>query len=197
MLGICRVSLFAIVALLTACEPEQAAVKPAPQEITREAIGHYCNMIVADHQGPKAQIFLKDQADPIWFSSVRDAIAFTLLPEEPKNIAAIYVNDMARASWAAPEPGSWIEAASAFYVIGSARRGGMGAKEAVPLGARDRADAFATAHGGQVVAFEEIPQDYILSAAEEVEEGGHGHGEAAMPDGHGMDHHVKESDDES
>ena len=188
MLGICRVPLFAILALLIACEPEQAAVKPPPQEITREAIGHYCNMIVVDHQGPKAQIFLKDRPDPIWFSSVRDAIAFTLLPEEPRNIAAIYVNDMARASWAAPEPGSWIEAAKAFYVIGSERRGGMGAKEAVPLGTRDRAEAFATTHGGQVVAFDEIPRDYILSAAEEAEEGGHGHG---------MDHQMKESDNES
>ena len=188
MLGMCRIVPLAIVLLLMACEPEQATVKPPPQEITREAIGHYCNMIVVDHQGPKAQIFLKDRPDPIWFSSVRDAIAFTLLPEEPKNIAAIYVNDMAQASWAAPEAGSWIEAAEAFYVIDSERRGGMGAKEAVPLGARDRAEAFAAAHGGKVVAFDEIPQDYILSAAEEMDEGDHGHG---------MDHQMKGSDDES
>ena len=197
MLGLSRALPLALVALLAACEPEQAAVKPPPQEITREAIGHYCNMIVVDHQGPKAQIFLKDRPDPIWFSSVRDAIAFTLLPEEPKNVAAIYVNDMAQASWDAPEPGSWIEAAKAFYVIGSGRRGGMGAKEAVPLGTRDRAEAFAAAHGGHVMTFEEIPPDYILSAVEEMEEGGHGHGEAAKPGGHGMDHHMKGSDDES
>lgn len=44
--------------LLAACDNgEQQAAKPAPQELTREAIGHYCNMIVADHHGPKAQLF--------------------------------------------------------------------------------------------------------------------------------------------
>ncbi len=197
MTGACRILLLAALALLAACEPDEAAVKPAPEEITRAAIGHYCNMIVADHHGPKAQIFLKDRDEPIWFSSVRDAIAFTLLPEEPKNIAAIYVNDMAVANWAVPQEGSWIEAAEAFYVIGSERRGGMGALEAVPLGSRGRAEAFAAAHGGQVVSLAEIPRHYILGDGEETAEGGHGHGAAEMPDGHGMEQEAKEPDHDS
>ena len=69
----------------------------------RDAVGYYCSMIVVDHGGPKAQIYLDAEAKPIWFSSVRDAIAFTLLPDEPKAIAAIYVNDMGRGVWTRPD----------------------------------------------------------------------------------------------
>ena len=179
--------------LLTACDDgDQVAAKPAPQELTREAIGHYCNMIVADHHGPKAQLFLRDSDEPIWFSSVRDAIAFTLLPDEPKTIAAIYVNDMARASWAAPEEGTWIEAEGAHYVIESDRRGGMGALEAVPFGDKAAAERFIAQHGGRIVALAEVPEDYILSA-DEPEMDHHGaqeasHGEHDMP-GHDMPEH--------
>jgi hypothetical protein len=50
---------------------------------------------VLDHPGPNGQIFIKGQAEPVWFASVRDTVAFTLLPEEPKDVTAIYVNDMA------------------------------------------------------------------------------------------------------
>ena len=168
--------------LLSACgEEAETAVKPAPQELTRAATGYYCNMIVADHEGPKAQIFLNGAATPIWFSSVRDAVAFTLLPEEPKGIAAIYVNDMARADWAAPGLGTWIEAETATYVIGSRMRGGMGAAEAVPFAKRAEAEAFVAAHGGRIVSLAEVPRDYILapdapSAGAQADAHGSAHG---------------------
>ena len=99
--------IIAAVALLAGGCGEQEhpqAGAPLPVEITRDDIGYYCNMIVADHLGPKGQVFISGRDEPIWFTSVRDTIAFTLLPEEPKNIAAIYVNDMGRASWASPPP---------------------------------------------------------------------------------------------
>jgi len=107
-------ALFALFALtLAACDDDAENVKPRAQEVTGEAIGYYCNMVVAEHMGPKGQIHLKDGSAPLWFSSARDAIAFTMLPEEPKQITAIYVNDMTGANWDSPEPGSWIEARSA------------------------------------------------------------------------------------
>jgi Cu-processing system permease protein len=176
--------------LLAGCGEEKEAARPDPQEITREAIGYYCNMIVADHEGPKAQLYLKGESEPIWFSSVRDAVAFTLLPDEPKTIAAVYVNDMAKASWNSPEAGTWIEIGNAHFVIGSARRGGMGALEAVPFGDPEQAAAFAEAHGGQVVALSDIPEDYILSAA--VEGGGDQHdmsGDMQMQEAEASDDH--------
>jgi copper chaperone NosL len=127
-------------------------------------------MIVIDHPGPKGQIFLSGEETPVWFSSVRDTIAFTLLPDEPKSIVAIYVTDMGRADWDHPEPDTWIDAKTASYVIGSSRQGGMGAPEAVPFAEQAAAQRFTEAYGGEIYSFEEIPPDAILSAVEEQAE---------------------------
>lgn len=173
-----------------ACGEERQAGKPAPQNLDREAIGYYCNMIVADHQGPKAQIFLKDRKDPIWFSSVRDGLAFTMLPEEPKNRSAFYVNDMGKADWSAPGDDTWIEAENAFFVIESGMRGGMGALEAVPFSDKGAAEAFTAQHGGNVVVFQDIPQTYVLTPdSGEAMGGGHqqmSHGDSNGGLGHEM-----------
>ena len=179
--------ILAVILLLPACRTEEAAEAPRPHELTRAATGYYCNMIVEDHPGPKGQIFLSDRSEPIWFSSARDTVAFTLLPEEPKNVSAIYVNDMGRASWSAPEPDTWIDAKAAWYVVGSNRRGGMGAPEVVPFARRDAAEAFLAEHGGRVAAFEEIPVDAVLGMVSESA------GPAGMDAGHGT--HTAQGED--
>ena len=159
-------ALLAAAVVASSCGGDEGTTKPEARALTRDAIGHYCNMIVAEHRGPKGQIFLKSREQPIWFSSVRDTIAFTMLPEEPKDIAAIYVNDIARASWDAPEPDSWIDARDAWYVIESSRVGGMGAPEAVPFFDQASAEAFAASFGGHVVTFADMPEPFILGGAE-------------------------------
>jgi len=173
--------------LLAACDDEK--VVPPPQELSSGDTSHYDQMLVVDHAGPKAQIILESRAEPVWFSSVRDAFAFHLLPEEPRDIAAIYVNDMGRAqSWEDPGPGTWVEARGALYVIGSEMRGGMGAEEPVPFGEREAAEAFAAEHGGEIVGFEDVPEGYILGATAESAHGTHGategEGHAASPGQH-------------
>jgi copper chaperone NosL len=151
--------------LVTGCEDQQQASVPAPYALTSEAMGRYCGMDVLEHAGPKGQIILDLIPEPIWFSSARDTIAFTMLPEEPKDIAAIYVSDMGQApSWEQPGPENFIDARTAFYVIGSSLRGGMGAQETVPFSSKDDADAFADKNGGRVVLFDDMPQDYILGS---------------------------------
>ena len=160
------------------CDDDEIVAKPAPVEPTREASGHYCGMILVDHKGPKAQIHLPDEAEPVWFSSVRDAIAYTMLPEERRDFTAMYVNDMGAAQWDAPEPGTWIDAAGAHYVIGSDRMGGMGVPEAVPFAARDAAERFVADHGGRIVALADVPEGYIFAYADEGDamttgQGGH------------------------
>ena len=80
---------------LAACKKE--AEKPAPQAVSDASIGRYCGMMLTEHEGPRGQIFVVGEAEPVWFSSARDTVAFTLLPEEPKDIAAIYVSDMGAA----------------------------------------------------------------------------------------------------
>jgi|SRR5579883_576324 len=148
--------------LLAACGEEKPVALPAPEEPDASAVAEFCGMPVLEHAGPKGQIFLASRKAPLWFSSVRDAVAFTLLPEEPKDIRAIYVNDMGEGIWAAPKPGSWIEARAAWYVSGSRETGGMTGAEAVPFRERGAAQRFAADHGGRVVAFDGIPSAYIL-----------------------------------
>ena len=149
--------------LMAACDSEEVAKAPDPHEPTQNATGYYCNMTVVEHNGPKGHIFLAGDEIPLWFTSVRDTVAFTMLPEESKSIAVVYVNDMAKAkSWDQPEPGSWINAKNAIYVIGSSRVGGMGAPEPVPFSDPDKAKEFAAAFGGEIVAFADIPEGFIL-----------------------------------
>ena len=152
------------VLMLAACnKAAPPAPPPAPAEVSDEATGYYCGMLLADHEGPKGQIYLASRTDPIWFSSVRDTIAFLRLPEEAKDIAAVYVNDMGKAKdWKHPEIGTWVEARSAWFVLDSDMRGGMGAPEAVPFAEKPAAEMFQTTHGGTLAQLDDIPEAYVL-----------------------------------
>jgi copper chaperone NosL len=183
---------FAGALALAGCNDQKTAVAPPPPvELTATAIGHYCGMNVLEHTGPKGQIILASRKEPVWFSSARDAISFTMLPEEPKDISAIYVSDMAKApNWDKPGTSNWVDARKAFFVVGSRMKGGMGADEAVPFSDKSAAEKFATENGGRVMAFADVPKDYVLGATAEttssVEEGhaGHaGHDAPAAPKG--------------
>ncbi|WP_312429762.1 nitrous oxide reductase accessory protein NosL [Achromobacter sp.] len=155
----------AILLALSACGgDEHAAPPPAPQAVSAEAVGHYCGMMLLDHAGPKGQIFVKGRAAPVWFSSIKQVFAYTLLPEEPKGLAAIYVNDMAAAGPdGAADLKAWVDARQAFYVINSSFIGGMGAEDAMPFSDQVRAQAFAQTHGGRVVRFADVPEDYVFA----------------------------------
>ncbi len=171
----------AVLALsLAGCKDEKTAAAPKPVDPTAESIAHFCNMPVLDHPGPKGEIFLKGKSEPVWFASVRDTIAFTKLPEEPKDIAAIYVSDMGKAAgWLKPEPGGWIEAKAAWFVLGSSYDGGMGGREAVPFARQEDAARFVARFGGHLARFGEVPEEYVLgpdsSPSEQAEAPGHAH----------------------
>lgn len=175
-LALLAIGLLALSGLAGCSEDDEVVARPSPVEPTREASGHYCGMILLDHSGPKAQVHLPGEPEPVWFSSVRDAIAFTMLPEEPRNFTAIYVNDMGVARWEAPEPGTWIDANGAWYVIGSDRMGGMGVPEAVPFAARDAAEGFVAVHGGRIVALTDVPESYIFAYADQDDAASPAHG---------------------
>lgn len=157
--------LLAMVIILAGCGQKTSESPPPPFPLTAQATGHYCGMTLLEHNGPKGQIILASQAEPIWFSSARDAFSFTMLPDEPKDIRAVYVSDMAKAaSWEDPGTTNWVDAHKAVFVIGSTRQGGMGAPETVPFSDRAAADKFAAEYGGRVVAFDEVPRDYVLGS---------------------------------
>lgn len=163
-----RVPVVVVVALLLAgCEPSDTKQPlPEPRVLTGDALGYFCSMIVADHEGPKAQVILDNGETALWFTSARDAVAFMHLPGEPKNVAAIYVTDMTAADWSNPEgsPDVWIEARDAWFVIESVKVGGMGAAETIPFRNPSSAEAFAAKFGGRVVPYAELPEDYVLSS---------------------------------
>ncbi|MEZ5878074.1 MAG: nitrous oxide reductase accessory protein NosL [Tepidamorphaceae bacterium] len=156
--------IFAATTILAGCsEEEQSTALPAPVAMTEEAVGHYCNMAVLEHEGPKAQIHLKGYEHPIWFTQVRDAVAFLRSPEELAEAVVTYVHDMSKAkSWAHPGDDAWINAEDAVFVIESSMKGGMSAPEAIPFGTMQAAETFIAGNGGRVVRLADIPDAYVL-----------------------------------
>jgi copper chaperone NosL len=154
--------------ILVGCDAEIATL-PSPEKLTEFAVGNYCGMILTEHAGPKAQLFEKGQNDPLWFSAVRDALAYIRLPGEAQSVVAIYVHDMGNAqSWENPQTeGIWILAETAFYVINSSKQGGMGMIEVVPFGEREKAVKFAEEFGGQIVKYKEIPVENLFPDPDE------------------------------
>ncbi|SKA32023.1 copper chaperone NosL [Enhydrobacter aerosaccus] len=165
MIRIAALLALAVAGLLPSCEDKSTAAAPPPHEVDGDAVAQFCNMSLTEHSGPKGQIFVKDDPTPFWFASVHDLFAFVMLGDTPKAITALYVNDMAKAkNWDQPEPGTWIDARRAFYVIGSSKRGGMGEPEAVPFSNEDAAQRFIAQHGGRLVRFDQMPRDYVLAS---------------------------------
>ncbi|MEP3279195.1 MAG: nitrous oxide reductase accessory protein NosL [Stappiaceae bacterium] len=158
------VALLAATFVLAGCNDESATADiPGPIAMTEEAVGHYCNMNILEHTGPKAQIHIKNLPFPVWFSQVRDAVAFLRLPEETQEPVAIYVNDMGAAKeWSFPGDDTWIDINKAFFVIDSRMIGGMGAPETIPFAEEKAAELFAAKNGGKVVVLADIPDDYVL-----------------------------------
>lgn len=148
--------LFGTALLLAACGE---TAKPAlPLEIAGDTACALDGMILLDFPGPKAQIHY-DQGTPEFFCDTREMFSILLRPEQKRRIVAIYAQDMAKADWNRPE-GQWIDAKSAFYVVGSPRRGSMG--PTVPSFASE-ADArkFAEQHGGKVLPFAQVTLDMV------------------------------------
>ena len=162
-----RVLLTLLAALALAACKEELAERPDPVPMTAEAVGHYCQMNLLEHPGPKAQVHLEGLPDPLFFSQVRDAIAYQRMPEQSHAITAIYVSDMGAApSWEHPGAQNWTAAEKAVYVIGATIVGGMGAPELVPFTDRAAAQTFVVEHGGEILTLDAVPDDAVLAPVE-------------------------------
>jgi copper chaperone NosL len=154
----------AMILALAACNEERATSRPEPVTMTADALGYYCQMNLTEHPGPKAQVHLEGLDEPLFFSQVRDAIAYQRMPEQSHAIRAIYVSDMAvAASWDEPGIDNWIAADETLYVVGADLRGGMGAPELIPFGTQAAAEAFVVEHGGEILRLAEIADDAVLA----------------------------------
>lgn len=175
-----RESLAAITALfaLLGCGAQETSVAPLPVALSDDAVGYYCGMTLAEHEGPKAQIIVEGRDEPYWFAQVRDGVYFLRSPEETAVVRAFYVTDYADVELHQPVRNTqWIAAAEAFFVIDSRMKGGMGAPETVPFSTAESATLYVADHGGRIVRLNEIPDDYILApyAPEADEMGGRAH----------------------
>lgn len=151
--------LLAATMFLAGCGQQASTHVARPKEPGPGAIGFFCRMNLKEHGGPKGQILPKDWTEPLWFSSVKDALTYVdqdIVSEA--QLEAFWVNDMEQGTWEQPAAGAWIEAKSAWYVIGSQKSSGMGGSEAVPFARRDAASTFAAQFGGRVVGYAEARQ---------------------------------------
>jgi len=153
---------------LAACR-EDTAELPQPVEMTAEAVGHYCQMNILEHAGPKAQAHLEGMPAPLFFSQVRDLVAYMRMPEQSHVVTIAYVSDMGPtgADWENPGAANWITASEAHYVVGSPVAGGMGAPETVPFSTPEAAQAFAEQHGGTVMTLAQIPDTAVLAPVDQ------------------------------
>ncbi|WP_345742046.1 nitrous oxide reductase accessory protein NosL [Sulfitobacter geojensis] len=159
--------LFCIFVLLTlgACK-EELVQDTSPLPLTVDAVGHFCQMNVFEHEGPKAQVHLGGLPQlPLFFSQVRDVVAYTRLPEQTHEVLAIWVNDMGAqgATWTEPGTTNWIAADAAHFVVGSRVKGGMGTPEIVPFADVTKANLFVAKNGGQVMRLAQIPDAAVLA----------------------------------
>lgn len=141
--------------LMTACDGHKdkaAAVQPVLIDA-----GTTCSldgMVLADYPGPKAQIHYAGQARPDFFCDMTEMFNTWHHQEQARRIAAIYVQDMGKTSWDQPD-GHWIDAKTAFYVVGSKRLGSMGPTIG-SFGSEADARKFAAENGGTVLRFDQV-----------------------------------------
>lgn len=139
--------------------------KPVPIELTREHACGLCGMITVDFPGSKGQIhYSNGKIDT--FCCTLDMFSFYLQPDSPKNITAIFVNDMGKADWERPS-GHWIDAKKAHYVFGGNIMGPMG-EALVPFAELKDAEVYVNDHGGKIIRFDEVTMEMLRPEA-------HGH----------------------
>jgi len=141
------------------CSRTEEAASLAPVEIDRSTSCELDGMLLADYPGPKAQIHYANQAHPSFFCDTVELFNVLLAGEQVRAVRAVYVQDMGRADWNAPQ-GYWTDARAAFYVLGSKRHGSMGPTIASFAQEAD-AQKFAAEYGGKLLRFADVKPDMV------------------------------------
>ena len=128
-----------------------------PREPGPNATGYYCRMTLNEHKGPKGQILPKGWKDPLWFSSVRDALTYSGAGhrQRSRNCGLLGQRYGAGDAGNTLSPGLGSKRKPRWYVVGSSKTSGMGGSEAVPFKELAAAQAFAKEHGGRIVDYVE------------------------------------------
>jgi copper chaperone NosL len=150
-------------ALLIACGSRTASTRTAvPVEIDRSTTCSLDGMLVADYRGPKAQLFIAGEKQPMFFCDTIELFNTLLVGERAIHVDSVYVQDMGHADWEEPR-GHWFDARQGYFVVGSKRQGSMGATIA-SFAEEAAARRFAGEFGGKVLRFNEVtPESVDLS----------------------------------
>lgn len=139
---------------LAACDRNEPPV--SPQEISAGTTCSLDGMLLNDYPGPKAQIQYSDGTTEFFCDTV-EMFSMLLQPESVRRVRAVYTQDMGKADWKSPR-GNWIDARSAWYVLGSRFKGSMGPTFAAFAQKQD-AEAFARTNGGKLLHFRDVTPD--------------------------------------
>ena len=160
LMGLAALVALASLGTLTGCgERSSEGVSVAPVDITRSTSCELDGMLLADYPGPKAQVHFAGADKPSFFCDTVELFNTLLAGEQVRAVRAVYVQDMGKADWN-NQQGQWIDARTAFYVVGGMRHGSMG----LTIGSfaqRADADKFVTEYGGKVLPFAEIKIDMV------------------------------------
>lgn len=143
-------------ALLAACSAQDKTSSIA--EPDSKTVCSLDGMTLLDYPGPKGQIAYAD-GSVNFFCDTLEVVSMLLKPEQQKTVKGAYVQDMGKADWNKPQ-GNWIDARTAFYVVGSRKHGGMGPTLAT-FATQATADQFAKDNGGKVLAFSALTPDMV------------------------------------
>lgn len=124
---------------------------------------HLCGMLITNFDGPKGEVFRKEQGDTVHkFCSTRDMFSYYLDPENTRNVSQMMVHDMSKMPWGSNsiDDKYFIDAKTAWFVTGSEKTGAMG-KTLASFSLQSDAQAFATEFGGKVLNFKSVNQDSL------------------------------------
>jgi copper chaperone NosL len=154
-----RLTCLALLAVLAACSHTPPRAHPLePDADTACALD---GMVLKDFVGPKAQIHYTE-GKPDFFCNLTELFDVVLASESRRAVAALFVQDMGKTDWDHPQA-HWIDARTAYYVVGSRKPGSMGPTFGAFANASD-ADAFVAREGGKVLRFGQITAAVVKTA---------------------------------
>ena len=143
--------------LLTACSSSEAPPAQVAVDIHKGDTCAVCGMYLDAGPGPRAEAWVHGYKTPLKFGSTRDFFAYVLDPENQTQLQQLLVQDSARINWQHPsnEAPTFVDARAAWYVAWQPLSGLMGPTFA-SFAARQDAEAFVRAHGGEILNFSEV-----------------------------------------
>ncbi|PKG81560.1 nitrous oxide reductase accessory protein NosL [Colwellia sp. 75C3] len=150
---------------ISACSDNSAQQAVIHKAVAMESSDecHLCGMLITNFDGPKGEVFRKEQGDKVFkFCSTRDMFSYYLDPENTRNVSQILVHDMSKMPWGSDsiDDKYFIDAKVAWYVVGSEKTGAMG-KTLASFSLATDAKAFADEFGGKVLNFKDVNQDSL------------------------------------